>query len=133
MPVNPLDAYQQVERETLSGRELEASVLTRAAMRLQAVRNNWDDPNRNALLDEALRYNQKLWTYLQTELANPDNPLPAEIKTNLLALSGFIDRRTFQLMAKPEAEKLDILISINQNIAAGLRANPGQPASGAEK
>lgn len=133
MPVNPLDAYQQVERESLSGRDLEASVLTRAAMRLQAVRNNWDDPKRDELLDEALRYNQKLWTYLQTEVADPNNPLPAEVKANLLALSVFIDKRTFHLMAAPAPEKLDILISINQNIAAGLRANPGQPSSSPQK
>lgn len=121
MPINPLDAYQSVERATLSGRELEASVLTKAAMRLQDVRNNWDAPDLTARLDEALRYNQKLWTYLQTELARPENPLPEEIKANLLSLSAFIDKRTFQLMAFPVAEQLDVLISINKNIAAGLR------------
>lgn len=126
MPINPLDAYQSVERATLSGRELEASVLIKAAMRLQDVRNNWSAPDLTVRLDEALRYNQKLWTYLQTELARPENPLPDEIKTNLLSLSAFIDKRTFQLMALPVAEQLDVLISINKNIAAGLRgeANP---------
>lgn len=121
MPINPLDAYQSVERATLSGRELEASVLTKAAMRLQDVRNNWDAADLTARLDEALRYNQKLWTYLQTELARPENPLPEEIKANLLSLSAFIDKRTFQLMAFPVAEQLDVLININKNIAAGLR------------
>lgn len=126
MPINPLDAYQSVERATLSGRELEASVLIKAAMRLQDVRNNWSAPDLTVRLDEALRYNQKLWTYLQTELARPENPLPDEIKANLLSLSAFIDKRTFQLMALPVAEQLDVLISINKNIAAGLRgeANP---------
>jgi flagellar protein FlaF len=125
MPINPLDAYQSVERATLSGRELEASVLTKAAMQLQDVRNNWNAPDLTARLDEALRYNQKLWTYLQTELARPENPLPAAIKDNLLSLSAFVDKRTFQLMAFPVAEQLDVLININKNIAAGLRGEVG--------
>lgn len=121
MPANPLDAYQEVEKATLSGRDLEATVLMRAAMRLMDVRNNWDAPGRESNLDEALRYNQRIWTVFQSELLNEDNPLPEEIKRNLLSLSDFVDRRTFDVMAFPSIDKLDILISINKNIAAGLR------------
>jgi flagellar protein FlaF len=50
--------------------------------------------------------------------------LPLEIKQNLLALSVFVDRRIFEVMAYPAPEKLDILININRNIAAGLRGDP---------
>jgi len=50
-----------------------------------------------------------------------DNPLPEEVKHNLLSLSLFIDRRTFEALAYPAPEKLDILININLNVAAGLR------------
>lgn len=123
MPANPLNAYQEVEKATLSGRDLEATVLMRAASRLMDIKNNWDTPTREAELDEALRYNQRVWTFFQSELLNTDNPLPAEIKRNLLSLSVFVDKRTFDVMAFPESSKLDILISINKNIAAGLRGN----------
>jgi len=71
------------------------------------------------LLD-ALKYNQKLWTFFQSELEAEDNPLPPELRRNLMALIEFIDRRTFMIMAAPSPEKLDVLISINRNIAAGL-------------
>jgi flagellar protein FlaF len=118
---NPLSAYQSVEKATLSGRELEASVLMKAALILADVQEQWDAPQLDERLDVALRNNQRIWTVFQAELTEPDNPLPLEIKRNLLSLSVFVDRRTFELMAKPEREKLDILIAINKNIAAGLR------------
>ncbi|MDD4882600.1 MAG: flagellar biosynthesis regulator FlaF [Gallionellaceae bacterium] len=121
MSVNPIDAYRDVEKETLSGRALEASVLTKAAQRLKAVRECWGQPDQDALLEDVLRYNQRIWSLFQAELTSADNQLPAEIKTNLLNLSLFVDKRTFEVMAYPAPEKLDVLININLNIAAGLR------------
>ncbi|HNQ05284.1 MAG TPA: flagellar biosynthesis regulator FlaF [Thiobacillaceae bacterium] len=125
MPDNPLDAYRSVEKSTLSGRQLEASVLSKAALKLQQAQRNWQDPDHVASLDEALKYNQRVWTFFQSEVSLPDNPLPAEIKSNILALSVFVDRRTFEVMAYPTPEKLDILISINRNLAAGLQGDVG--------
>lgn len=124
MPANPLEAYQSVEKSTLSGRELEASVLNKAALRLQEVQQHWSAADHEALLDDALKYNQRVWSFFQSEVSQPDNPLPPEIKQNLLALSVFVDRRIFEVMAYPAPEKLDILININRNIAAGLRGDP---------
>ena len=121
MASNPLDAYRTVENATLEGRDLEASVLNRAAARMVAVKMNWDSPDRDALLDECLRYNQRLWTLFQSELMSQDNPLPSELKNNLLALIAFIDKRTFDTISYPEAAKLDVLIDINRNIASGLQ------------
>jgi flagellar biosynthesis activator protein FlaF len=121
MPANPLDAYRNVEKATLSQRDIEASVLNKAAMQLQAVKENWSRDDRSAELEDALNYNQKVWTFFQAELSMEDNPLPEEIKRNLLALSMFVDRRTFEALAYPAPEKLDILININLNVSAGLR------------
>jgi len=123
MPANPLDAYKSVEKSTLSGRDLEASVLMKAALKLQEVQSSWAAPDRDERLDEALKYNQRVWSFFQAEISMPDNPLPAEIKQNILALSVFVDRRIFEVMAYPAAEKLDILVNINRNIAAGLRGD----------
>lgn len=124
MPANPLEAYQSVEKSTLSGRELEASVLNKAALRLQEVQQHWSAPDHETMLDDALKYNQRVWSFFQSEVSQPENPLPPEIKQNLLALSVFVDRRIFEVMAYPAPEKLDILININRNIAAGLRGDP---------
>ena len=118
---NPLQAYQAVDNSTMSGRETEARVLTKAALKLKECQESWEAPDREIKLEAALRYNQKIWTILQGELINDDNPLPPALKQNLLALSAFIDKRIFDTMAFPAPEKLGIMININENIAAGLR------------
>jgi flagellar biosynthesis activator protein FlaF len=111
----------------MSGRETEARVLTQAALKLVDCQKNWNAPDRNKRLDDALRYNQRLWSIFQVEVAKADNPLPANIKTNIILLSRFVDRRIFETMAFPSSEKLDIIIKINQNIAAGLRGSASGP------
>jgi flagellar protein FlaF len=124
---NGIRHYQSVERESLSGRETEARVLTLAALKLIDCQNNWDADDRKHRLDEALQYNLKIWSIFQAEISNPDNPLPNEIKTNLLNLSRFIDKRIIEIMTSPSPDKLKIIIRINQNIAAGLRGSPSGP------
>ncbi|MBI5849283.1 MAG: flagellar biosynthesis regulator FlaF [Nitrospirae bacterium] len=120
-----LDAYRKVQKTSISGRELEASVLTQAAFKLTACQNNWEASDHNVMLEDALIHNQRIWTILQSELAKDDNPLPQQIKDDLLSLSIFIDKRTFDIMAFPDPAKLSILININLNIAAGLRGSTG--------
>ena len=127
MQSNAVKAYQSVDKNTMSGRETEARVLTQAAAKLIDCQKNWETPDRNTRLDSALRYNQRVWSILQVEIAKPDNPLPANLKRDLLQLSKFIDKRIFDTMAFPSSEKLNIIIRINQNIAAGLRGSPSGP------
>jgi flagellar protein FlaF len=123
MLANPLDAYRNVEKATLSQRDIEASVLTKAAIQLQFVKDNWNSVSHETELEDALNYNQRVWTFFQAELSANENLLPDEIKRNLLALSFFVDRRTFESLAYPAPEKLDVLINININVAAGLRGD----------
>ncbi len=119
-----LETYRTVHKTTASGRELEASVLSQAASKLRNCQDRWDADDRELMLDEALKYNQKIWSIFQSELAKEDNLLPKKLRVDLLALSSFMDRRSFEVMASPTPEKLNIMININMNIAAGLRASP---------
>ena len=121
---NPMEAYEAVEKTTMSGRETEARVLTKAAQRLKDCQNSWDANDRDEKLDAALRFNQRIWSIFQGELVKDDNPLPGQLKADLLSLSAFIDRRIFETMAYPAPEKLTALININSNIAAGLMGSP---------
>ena len=121
---NPVKAYQDVEKATISGRETEARVLSKAALKLKDCQDNWDAVDRDAKLDEALRFNQRIWSIFQGELSSEENPLPKQLKRDLLRLSAFIDRRIFETMAYPAPEKLTAVININNNIAAGLRNSP---------
>lgn len=108
----------------MSGRDIEAAVLTKAAFKLKECQTNWEAVDRDDRLEEALRFNQRVWSIFQAEIAKADNPLPEQLKLDLLSLSAFIDKRIIETMAYPSPEKLSIVIDINNNIAAGLRGAP---------
>jgi flagellar biosynthesis activator protein FlaF len=112
-------AYSKVAQATQSPRELEALILMKAATRLQAIRDGWD--SRSCELDDALTYNRKLWTVLVSSVTRPENPLPPAIKQNIANLGLFIFNHTLSLMSDPKPERLAILVTINREIAAGLR------------
>ena len=126
MQSTQIETYRNVHKMTLTGRELEAAVLTKAAQKLTLCQNNWEASDREEKLDEALKYNQKIWTLFQSELSDPKNPLPKKLKEDLLSLSSFIDRRIFDILSFPSPEKLNAIINININIAAGLRGSAVQ-------
>ncbi|WP_237152541.1 flagellar biosynthesis regulator FlaF [Oryzibacter oryziterrae] len=116
-------AYLRTQQKTASPRELEASLLIKAAAKLQSVRDDWEMGSRE--LDEAITYNRKLWTILSTSATRPENPLPQSVKDNVAQLAIFIFSHSMRVLADPKPEKLSTLISINADIAAGLRGSPG--------
>ena len=124
MYANPLRMYDAVSRTTLSGRDIEAEVLTKGALRLRQCQETWEEDGRQTRLDEALKFNQRVWSVFQGELGREDNPLPKNLRRDLLRLSAVIDKRILETMAYPSPEKLTSIIEINQNIAAGLRQRP---------
>ena len=111
----------------MSGREIEAAVLTKAACKLKECQQNWDSEDRKQKLDDALKYNQLIWSIFQGELKKDDNPLDTQLRADLLQLSALVDRQIFETMGDPSPDKLDLVIDINNNIAAGLRQTAGIP------
>jgi flagellar biosynthesis activator protein FlaF len=124
MHANLAVAYKQAQKTGMSDREIEAAVLMKAAAMLKQCQRTWDESLRDGALDKALRYDQQLWTVFQAAVSEKTNPLPEQMKVNILQLSSFIDRRIFEVMCYPEMSKVDILIKINTNLAMGLRSNP---------
>jgi flagellar protein FlaF len=116
-------AYQKTSQVAVSPRELEATLLMKAAARLQLIKDEWESSSL-AEIDDALTYNRKLWTILVTSVTNPENPLPDQIKNNIASLGVFIFKHTMALLADPHPDKLNTLISINRSIAEGLRTRP---------
>jgi len=112
-------AYAKVAKETAPPRELEASLLLKAAAQLQAVRDSWRDRPKG--LNDALLYNRRLWTVFLDAVNSDDNRLPIALRRNIAKLGVFVMGETFSLMTKPKPDHLDSLIKINRGIAAGLR------------
>lgn len=112
-------AYDTMSKTATSPRELEAMILTKAASKFQYIADNWETEKSN--LKAALLYNRKLWTIFVSNATNPDSDLPLALRNNITNLGIFIFKRTHELMIKPEAEKLSILININRELAEGLR------------
>jgi flagellar biosynthesis activator protein FlaF len=112
-------AYGAVAREIASPRDLEATLLLRAAARLQAVRDSWG--NNKADLQNALLYNRKLWTVFLDSVMNKDSHLPVEIRQNVANLGLFVMKQTFSVTSDPKPEGVEPLININRQLAAGLR------------
>jgi flagellar protein FlaF len=126
MSANRIRAYELIERATLPGGDLEATVLVRAAARLSECQDRWNEADHDSRLRGALEFNQKVWTFFQGELTRPEHPLPHALRQDLLNLSMFIDKTIFDVMALPAPEKLTAIININRDIAAGLRGPTGE-------
>ncbi len=113
-------AYQTVAKRIASPRDLEANLLSKSATNMQRIRENW--ALADAELPSALRFNRKLWNIFLNSATREDNPLPAAIRQNIANLGLFVLKQTIKVEARPEPGRLDVLININREIAAGLRA-----------
>ncbi len=113
--------YARTAQKTSKPRDLEADLLIKAAAKLQSVCDDWT--NRSPELDAALLYNRRLWTLIVTSATRPETPLPVQIKENIANLSLFIFNQTLKIQTNPSPEKVPSLISINKEVAAGLRAS----------
>lgn len=115
------DAYRTSQKLGAGGRQTEARALMETARTLADAQGNMDDIS---AYRAALRLNWRLWTIFQSDVSSAENPLPDDIKQNVLNLSVFIDKHTVDALANPEGRKLKVLIDINRNIASGLMTSP---------
>lgn len=114
-------AYQQTATSALTPREAEAAALTKSANLLQAAKEGWSEDRGEVA--NALYFNRQLWVLLASAVSDKDNPLPLEIRNNVGSLGAFVFKTTLDIEALPEAGKLDALININRELAAGLRGH----------
>jgi flagellar biosynthesis activator protein FlaF len=126
MYATQMQAYRNTPREEMSDREIDAHALTQSALKLRDCQQRWDISGQERIdrLFEALRINSFLWSIFQAAISEDGNPLPRQLREDLLTLSLFVDKRTREIMFSPEPDKLTALININLNIAAGLKASP---------
>lgn len=121
-------AYAKGRSIKPSQRQIEANALLRAAQVLEEAKESWQ-PGQDGGLEDALIFNRKLWTILASEAADDNNELPLELRNNVANIALFIFKRSMSLQATPEPDKVDALIDINKNLAAGLMTQPEPTAA----
>jgi flagellar protein FlaF len=89
-----------------------------AARKLVEIQNDWKGPDKR--MHAALLFNRRLWTIFMSAVESDDNPQPVEIRQNIRNIALFVMQRTIELQTNPSPEKMQSLIDINSNIAAGL-------------
>lgn len=124
---NSSHAYGESQKLAAGPRQTEARALLEAARRMADARGKMQDL---VGYRAALRLNWRLWTIIQADVSSRENPLPEDVKNNVLSLSIFIDKQTVAALAEPNANILSSLIDINRNIASGLMQRAGTPAAG---
>lgn len=106
-----------------SQRETEGRILLKSNKQLQAVLDNWENQGRDQLA-EALSYNRQIWMlFYDTALENKDGDRPNDLRSNIVNLANFIFKREMEILSDPQPKKLDVLLNINREVAAGLLSN----------
>jgi flagellar biosynthesis activator protein FlaF len=114
-------AYNQTAKVVETSRERESALLMKAAAGLQKIKDEWPDSYDN--LKPALTFNRKLWTIFMAAVAKEDNPLPQDVRQNVANLGLFILNQTREMLIEPRPQKLDVMVRVNRQIAAGLRGS----------
>ncbi|MEI7606494.1 MAG: flagellar biosynthesis regulator FlaF [Rhodospirillaceae bacterium] len=126
---NRPNAYSNVPTASAEPRQVEGWALTETALRMQAAQQ---EPLDETALLHAARLNWRLWTIFQASLLEPNCPLVPELRNGILSLSNFVDKHTAAFLADPRAEKLDVLIKINHELAGGLMSPLPNDAASSE-
>jgi flagellar biosynthesis regulator FlaF len=67
----------------------------------------------------ALADNRRLWMMVHDLMRDPDNALPAPLRASIVSVALSVQREMNQ-----DAPDFDFLVSINENMAAGLAGQP---------
>jgi flagellar biosynthesis activator protein FlaF len=111
-------AYARTAQSIATPRDIEAQALLKAARQLQDVVDRWNESDSG--LRPALLFNRKLWSIFVTDAISDANPEAVATRQNIANIGIFVLSQCAALLIKPEVDKLQSLIDINRNIAAGL-------------
>jgi len=133
MPPNqPPNPYAQAataygdnaQKNTPDQRELEGRVLLKSAKMIKDLQDDWENMSIE-ILESTLKYNRQVWmVFYDTAIENPEGDRPNDLRSNIINLANFIFKREVEIMANPQQQKLDVLVNINREIAAGLMTKP---------
>lgn len=104
------------------GRQIEVSIMEMASSKLRGQLSEDGELAWSRGLDEALKFNQKMWDIFSADWMSEESKLPQELRQNLLSIGIFVKKKTFTTMASPDRASLELLIQLNENILEGLKS-----------
>jgi len=105
--------YAAAQRTTDNPRNNEYRLLAQVTRELMECKNQ-PMPKRMEVLD----WNRRIWLTLQTDLADPRNQLPNQLKATLISLAIWVVKYTRKVTTG--AAPIEPLITVNRNIMEGL-------------
>lgn len=116
-------AYSRPEAPHRTQRDLEYDLLARATKALSraAEQRNENFPALVAALEE----NQRLWSTLAADVAEPENGLPARLRAQLFYLYEFTSQHSAAV--RDHQASINVLIDINTAVMRGLRGQGAAP------
>lgn len=129
--MNAQKVYAKVQKDTLSGRDIEVQVLRKASSQFRQALAVQDQVERGKRLDGAVRYQLRVWDVFHADWEHSECPLAPKLRADLLSLSLYVHKTSLEVLAYGDARKVQSLISINDCLATGLasgaKAAPAQP------
>lgn len=118
-------AYSKnAQAAAIDPREIEARALMSTVTKMQDLQSRWDSVKAEEM-DDVLRINRQIWMiFVDNAMAEENKDRPAQLRNNIANLGAYVFKRTMEVLADPKKEKLDVLIDINREIAAGLMSKP---------
>jgi flagellar protein FlaF len=110
-------SYARVSAPTRQPKDLEYDLLARAAQRLQTSAG--DRVMNHAAFVAAVDENERLWVALASDVAIPENGLPAELRARLFYLYEFVAHHSNGL--RNGKGSIEVLVDINTAVMRGLR------------
>ncbi|PTW99847.1 flagellar biosynthesis regulator FlaF [Pararhodobacter aggregans] len=115
-------SYGDHARALKTPRDIEYDVLARITGRIQSELPH--QPGKITLaLTMALNDNRRLWATFATDLANPENGFPVDLRARLFSLAEFTLKHTTQVLTG--RARADVLAEINTAVMRGLRPTGG--------
>lgn len=114
-------AYSRPEAPQRNPRDLEYDLLARATKALSLAARG--TPQNYPALVAALDENQRLWSALAADVAEPGNGLPAQLRAQLFYLYEFTAQHSQAIRDKDAS--VEVLIDINSAVMRGLRGQGG--------
>jgi flagellar protein FlaF len=112
-------AYAQSEGPVSTPRGVEYEAFARITRQLKSAASAGSVRQ----LAPALHDNRRLWTILASDVADPDNPLPSELRARIFYLAEFTQQHSREVLRGKASA--DALVEINLSVMRGLRHTEG--------